>query len=390
MGSKFSEPLRDRRFRQTQPVLNDFHLMSPVSMGYHCDMIRKVEHKLTGDLCALKYMNKGHYARKRAIESLVRERMLLSEINHPLIVNLRSAFQDQDYCYFVLDLVEGGDLSSILQSHPSISEHVKKIWIAEVALAISYLHVELKIVHRDVKPSHILLDSLGHAHLSGFHIATRYERTKKKAHACPPLDSSSDLFVTKACMFTSGSKLTSITGTLPYMAPEILERKGYSWEVDWWSLGVTAYELLFRELPFGPENDDATQTGFGRGGCSTRLSSPSSISSPSSCSSASRWSSTDGQERARETERAILADELEFPEDAEKWCSDEGIDAIACLLERDPLHRLGCRRIRTGSLFRSRKTRKLGITDVQNHPWFIDVAWGRLYHKKDVVDLGVR
>ncbi|KAL0058898.1 hypothetical protein AAF712_014396 [Marasmius tenuissimus] len=54
-------------------------------MGHHCDMysptqIRKVEHKLTGDLCALKYMNKGHYARKRAIESLVRERMLLSEV----------------------------------------------------------------------------------------------------------------------------------------------------------------------------------------------------------------------------------------------------------------------------------------------------------------------
>ncbi|KAK1233790.1 hypothetical protein PQX77_003033 [Marasmius sp. AFHP31] len=342
MGSKFSEPLRDRRSRQAQPVLNDFHLMSPVSMGRHCDMIRKVEHKLTGDLFALKYMNKGHYARKRAIESLVRERVLLSEIDHPFIVNLRSAFQDKDYCYFVLDLVEGGDLSSILQSHSSIPEHVKKIWIAEVALALSYLHVELKIVHRDVKPSHILLDPLGHAHLSDFHIATHYERTKKKAQPYPPSDSSDNLLVTKACMFTRRLQLTSITGTLPYMAPEILERKGYSWEVDWWSLGVTAYELMFRELPFGPESDDATKAGFGHGGCSTGLSSPSSISSPSSCSSTSRWTSTDDQERARETERAILADELEFPEDAEKWCSDEGIDAIACVSFTSPKCSLWC------------------------------------------------
>ena len=46
----------------------------------------------------------------------------------------------------------------------------------------------------------------------------------------------------------------SVAGSMPYMAPQVIRKTGYSWQVDWWSLGVTAYELLFHKLPFGGRN----------------------------------------------------------------------------------------------------------------------------------------
>lgn len=76
---------------------------------------------------------------------------------------------------------------------------------------------------RDLKPDNILLDINGHAHITDFNVAIHY----------------------------SSSRLhSSVAGSLAYMAPEVCTRKGYSWQVDWWSLGVCAWELLFRRRPF--------------------------------------------------------------------------------------------------------------------------------------------
>lgn len=75
---------------------------------------------------------------------------------------------------------------------------------------------------RDLKPDNVLLDANGHAHLSDFNVATQLSEKR-------PLR-------------------WSKAGSLAYMAPEILSKKGYSTSVDWWSLGITAYELLFGKV----------------------------------------------------------------------------------------------------------------------------------------------
>ena len=86
---------------------------------------------------------------------------------------------------------------------------------------------------RDIKPDNILLDEKGHAHLTDFNIAVHY--TERRA-------------------------LTSIAGSMAYMAPEVLVKRGYTYTVDWWSLGVTAWELLFGKRPFrGKTNSALTQ-----------------------------------------------------------------------------------------------------------------------------------
>lgn len=133
---------------------------------------------------------------------------------------MRYAFQDDETLFMALDLMLGGDLRSHCNKRPINSEQLVKHHIATLALSIHYLHTKKRIVHRDIKPENILLDKKGYAHLSDFNIAIQFDPTHQ------PL-------------------LWNMAGTMAYMAPEMLARKGYSTSVDWWSLGIVMYELLF-------------------------------------------------------------------------------------------------------------------------------------------------
>ena len=72
--------------------------------------VRVVQHKQTKDLYALKYINKAKCVKMKAVANIIQERRLLEEIDHPFVVNMRYAFQDDENCFFVLDLMLGGDL----------------------------------------------------------------------------------------------------------------------------------------------------------------------------------------------------------------------------------------------------------------------------------------
>ncbi|KAJ3134671.1 hypothetical protein HK101_004338, partial [Irineochytrium annulatum] len=191
--------------------------------------VRIVEKRDTKKLYALKYINKLQCIRMRAIQNIFRERAILEELSHPLIVNLRFAFQDDENMFMVIDLMMGGDLRYHLDRMGGFSEDAVRLIAAETAAAIGYLHSK-KIVHRDLKPDNVLLDEHGHAHLTDFNIAVSYEdRRVLKSHS----------------------------GTHAYMAPEIFADQGYLWQIDLWSLGILIYELLYGKRPFRGNNNDA-------------------------------------------------------------------------------------------------------------------------------------
>ncbi|KAF9930802.1 hypothetical protein FBU30_011251 [Linnemannia zychae] len=278
--------------------LSHFHLLRSVGKGAF-GKVRVVQHKKTKEIYALKYINKAKCIRMRAVENIIQERRLLEEVEFSLICNLRYAFQDDENLFMVLDLMLGGDLRFHLERAGPMKEDVVKFYVAELALALDALHSR-RIIHRDLKPDNVLLDEHGHAHLTDFNIAVYYNPTKP---------------------------LVSIAGSMAYMAPEVLLRKGYFESVDWWSLGVVMFELLFGRRPFrGKSNDLLTNS--------------------------------------------ILRDPLPFPDNVGDIISAPCLDVLSKLCERDISKRLGCT--------------PEGLDAFKQHPWFHNVDWDKLVTKEAV------
>nr|XP_056716787.1 serine/threonine-protein kinase 32A [Euleptes europaea] len=179
----------------------------------------------TKKMYAMKYMNKQKCVERNEVRNVFKELQIMQGLEHPFLVNLWYSFQDEEDMFMVVDLLLGGDLRYHLQQNVRFQEDAVKLFICELALALDYLQSRC-IIHRDIKPDNILLDEYGHVHITDFNIAT---------------------------VLNKDMQVTTIAGTKPYMAPEMFSSTkpiGYSYAVDWWSLGVTAYELLRGRRPY--------------------------------------------------------------------------------------------------------------------------------------------
>ncbi|XP_053528468.1 serine/threonine-protein kinase 32B isoform X2 [Artibeus jamaicensis] len=186
-----------------------------------------VQKRDTKKMYAMKYMNKQKCIERDEVRNVFRELQIMQGLEHPFLVNLWYSFQDEEDMFMVADLLLGGDLRYHLQRNARFTEGAVQLYVCELALALDYLQ-RRHIIHRDIKPDNILLDEHGHVHITDFNIAT---------------------------VVNGAEKASSMAGTKPYMAPEVFQvcvdgGPGYSYPVDWWSLGVTAYELLRGWRPY--------------------------------------------------------------------------------------------------------------------------------------------
>ncbi|XP_033922823.1 serine/threonine-protein kinase 32A isoform X1 [Melopsittacus undulatus] len=187
----------------------------------------------TKKMYAMKYMNKQKCVERNEVRNVFKELQIMQGLEHPFLVNLWYSFQDEEDMFMVVDLLLGGDLRYHLQQNVRFQEGTVKLFICELVLALDYLQSR-HIIHRDIKPDNILLDEHGHVHITDFNIAT---------------------------MLTKDIQVTTIAGTKPYMAPEMFNSTkptGYSFAVDWWSLGITAYELLRTRRPYHIRSNTST------------------------------------------------------------------------------------------------------------------------------------
>ncbi|KAI8997744.1 camp-dependent protein kinase type 2 [Pilobolus umbonatus] len=199
--------------------LNNFFINRTLGTGSF-GRVHLIQSKVNGRYYALKVLSKAEIVKLKQVEHTNNERAILSSVYHPFIVNLWGSFQDDAHLYMVMDYVPGGELFSYLRKMKRLSNNAARFYAGEILLALSYLHSK-DIIYRDLKPENLLIDGQGHIKMTDFGFAKHVP----------------DITWT-------------LCGTPDYLAPEIIQTKGYGKAADWWAFGVLIYEMLAGYPPY--------------------------------------------------------------------------------------------------------------------------------------------
>lgn len=368
--------------KYNQVTIDDFEYYRKLGEGgfgfvVHC------KKKTTGRHYAMKMQTKkGILECYRGNTSMVcAEKEAFAKCQHPFIVNLDYAFQTENLAIMVLGLGIGGDLNKAIMNAPDCKLNLGRVqfYAAETVLALSYMH-QMGLIYRDLKPQNILLGEDGHIQLvdlggvadatgdnfntktkkdpaevaalfrdsdtneTTLDISRNYEAKSPKA-ASTPKGTPKSADTTKA---DKQKKEMGIVGTIGYMAPEMVlmifqkshEAEGYTYMVDWWSLGVTMYKMITGKKPFSQYNyesfvDFATQF-------NEKI-----------------------LEFTEHTELMMILQKTDFSDPA---FTPESIDLISKLLNVDELKRLGSEAVG-------------GLAAIKSHPFFAGIDWDMLEQK---------
>ncbi|XP_050228333.1 serine/threonine-protein kinase D6PKL1-like [Mercurialis annua] len=309
-------------------------------------------------LFAIKVMDNDFLARRKKMPRAQTEREILRMLDHPFLPTLYSQFTSDNLSCLVMEYCPGGDLHVLRQKQlgGSFSEPAARFYVAEVLLALEYLHM-LGVIYRDLKPENILVREDGHIMLTDFDLSLRCNVSPtllKSTDANPvkisgpctessciepfciePVPCFSPRFLPstakarklKAEMAAqvkslpqlvaepSDARSNSFVGTHEYLAPEIIKGKGHGAAVDWWTFGIFLYELLYGRTPF-------------KGSCN------------------------------EETLDNVISQNLRFPDTP--LVSFQARDLIWGLLSKDPENRLGTEK---------------GAAEIKQHPFFEGLNW---------------
>lgn len=215
--------------------IDDFQLIKVLGKGATGKVIL-VRDQVTDKLFALKTITKSWNITQREVDHIKMERDILAtltDIHHPFLIRLHSAFQDYQNLYLVLDYHAGADLATLLQRYICFPPEQCRLYAAEIIMGLQELHRN-NILYRDLKPENVLLAADGHLILTDFGLSKMFADEDKYEH-----------------------RTTTFCGTPEYLAPEIiLQEEEYSYAADFWSLGTMLYEMLTGVTPFAANTMD--------------------------------------------------------------------------------------------------------------------------------------
>lgn len=235
VGAADPEELRPQSGSVGRRRLDSFDMVSLLGAGGF-GKVYLVRHKASGQVYALKVMQKKAVLRRKDVKAAHTERNILAMLtsspvrgdNAPFIVRLHCCWQCPRRLYLLMDYAAGGELLHHLRRERMLSEAAARFYLAEMVLALEHLQAR-HVIHRDLKPSNLLLDSAGHIVLCDFGLST--------------------------VLLDGASRTHSWCGTEDFLAPEVVARDGHGVEADWFSLGGIAFEMMTGEPPFSPASE---------------------------------------------------------------------------------------------------------------------------------------
>uniref|UniRef100_A0A915PTR6 Ribosomal protein S6 kinase n=1 Tax=Setaria digitata TaxID=48799 RepID=A0A915PTR6_9BILA len=296
VSTSTSDSVESDLYEEEKVSMENFILIRVLGKGAYGKVFltRKVGGRDHGMIYAMKVLRKSRVITKaKTLQHTLSERHVLERLRGlPFLVEMIYAFQSDSKLHIVMEFVKGGELFTHLCNNGSFDISSAKFYIAELVVAIDSVH-KRKVVYRDLKLENVLLDENGHIKLTDFGLSK--ELTDNELH-----------------------RANSYCGTIEYMAPEVVERtaEGYDETVDWWSLGIIAFELLTGCSPFTVDGHSNT---------------------------------------SRDIAKRILTKPVPFPRNFHKFA----LDFINRLLEKSARYRLG----------------RNGVDEIKNHPFLADTDW---------------
>lgn len=187
-----------------------------------CYEVQDTESKI---FYAAKIVSKASITKPKAHAKLRSEIAIHTSLDHDKVVKFWEHFEDNEHVYIILELCTSQTLNDFTRrrSGKRLPEPEVMFFLYDLMLALKYLHRH-RVIHRDLKLGNLFLDSEVRIKVGDFGLAAQLEH--------------------------DGERKRTICGTPNYIAPEILEGKGHSFEVDIWSLGVIMYTMLIGKPPF--------------------------------------------------------------------------------------------------------------------------------------------
>ncbi|KAF2077160.1 hypothetical protein CYY_001545 [Polysphondylium violaceum] len=247
---------------------SDFQKLTAIGKGGF-GKVYLARKKDSTEIVTLKVIRKSSYHRANQMTSVTKEKEVMmiphSNKDHSQwITRLLYSFHDSQYLYLAMEYHCGGDFRALLNNLETLNDDMAQFYIAEMILAIESLH-KLGYIHRDLKPSNFVLDKYGHLKLIDFGLSkegfisrnSKYHTTWKNLREVDTPQSHNIFAKLKGRNQPIKKNISySKVGSPEYMAPEMLEGKGYDLTYDFWSLGCVFFEMYVGETPFGGDTPE--------------------------------------------------------------------------------------------------------------------------------------
>jgi cGMP-dependent protein kinase len=212
--------LRKLALQDTEINLSNLHYIKFLGKGKF-GTVSLVHNKK--NIYAIKAISRKSVEREKILAKyFVNERKIMLSLDHPFIIKMVKSMKNKHFCFLLIEFINGTNLDEYLSRRESKQNiYETQFYIGSMLLMLDYLQKKF-IAHRDIKPSNIMIDTNGYLKMIDFgtaKILTDYTST--------------------------------IIGTPHYIAPEILQGRGYSLSCDFWSIGICMYEIFYGKYPFG-------------------------------------------------------------------------------------------------------------------------------------------